>query len=36
MEPVENGASGMMGLERVGPELTWYYNHNNSGQKVME
>ena len=25
---MENGANGVMGLERVGLELTWCYDHN--------
>ena len=28
MVPMENSANGVTGLERVGLELTWYYDHN--------
>ena len=29
MEPMENGASDVMGPGRLGPELTWCYDRNN-------
>ena len=35
MEPVEKGANGVTGLERVGLELTWYYDCNNETIQLL-